>query len=43
MIKHQDVWFKTRRTQAMEITIQDKKEIGKEPGKTNLENLLEYI
>jgi len=36
-MKHQDIEFKTRRIQAMEITEQDNGEIGKE------ENLPEYI
>jgi len=43
MMKYQDVRFKTRRTQAMETTTQDNGEIGKEPYKTNPENLPEYI
>ena len=42
-MKHQDVRFKTRRIQAMEMTTQDNSKIGKEPDKTNLEDLLEYI
>jgi len=42
-MKYQDMWFKTRRTQAMETTTQDKGEIGKELNKTNLEDLPEYI
>ena len=42
-IKHQDIEFKTRRTQAIETTEQDNKEIGKEPDKTNPEDLPEYI
>jgi len=42
-IKHQDIEFKTRKTQAMETTEQDNGEIGKEPDKTNSENLSEYI
>ena len=42
-MKHQNVRFKTRRTQAMEITTQDNGEIEKELDKTNPENLLEYI
>jgi len=42
-MKYQDVRFKTKRTQVMETTIQDKEEIGKEPDKTNLEDLPEYI
>jgi len=43
MMKYQDVWFKTRKTQVMETTTQDKGEIGKELDKTNLEDLPEYI
>jgi len=42
-MKHQDVRFKTRRTQAMEMTTQDNGKIGKELDKTNPEDLLEYI
>ena len=42
-MKHQDVRFKTRRTQAMETTTQDNGEIGKEPDKTNPEDLPEHI
>ena len=42
-MKHQDIEFKTRKTQVTETMEQDNGEIGKEPGKTNLENLLEYI
>ena len=42
-IKHQDIEFKTRRTQVMETTEKDNLEIGKEPDKTNPKDLLEYI
>jgi len=42
-MKHQDVRFKTRRTQAMETTTQDNDEIEKELDKTNPEDLPEYI
>ena len=42
-MKYQDIEFKTRRTQAMEIKEQDNSEIGKELDKTNPENLPEYI
>ena len=42
-MKHQDIEFKTRRTQAMEITEQDNREIGKELDKMNPEDLPEYI
>jgi len=42
-MKHKDIWFNTRRTKAMDTTEQDNREIGKEPDKTNPEDLLEYI
>ena len=45
-MKHEDIRFKSRRTKAMDTTDnkeQDNGEIGKEPDKTNLEDLLEYI
>jgi len=42
-MKHQDIKFKTRRTQAMETIEQNNGEIGKELDKTNLEDLPEYI
>ena len=42
-MKHQDIEFKTRRTQATETTTQDNGEIRKEPDKTNLEDLPNYI
>ena len=42
-MKHQDIEFKTRRTQTMEIMVQDNGKIGKELDKTNLEDLPEYI
>ena len=42
-MKHQDIEFKTKKTQVTETMEQDNGEIGKEPSKTNLENLLEYI
>ena len=42
-IKHQDIEFKTKRTQAMEIKEQNNGKIGKEPDATNLEDLPEYI
>jgi len=42
-MKHQDIKFKTRRTQTMETIVQDNSEIGKEPDKTNPEDLPEYI
>ena len=46
MMKHEDIWFKTRRTEETETkdtTTQDNREIGKEPDKTNPEDLSEYI
>jgi len=45
-MKHEDIQFKSRRTKAMETTDnkeQDNREIGKEPDKTNPEDLPEYI
>ena len=46
-MKHQDIQFNSRRTKAMETTDtvkeQDNGKIGKEPDKTNLEDLPEYI
>jgi len=42
-IKHQDIKFKTKRTQTMETTAQDNSKIGKELDKTNPEDLPEYI
>ena len=45
-MKHEDIQFKTRRAKAMEntdIKKQDNEEIGKEPDKTNPEDLLDYI
>jgi len=45
-MKHENIWFKTRRTKEMktkDTTTQDNREIGKEPDKTNPEDLLEYI
>jgi len=42
-IKYQDIKFKTRRTQATEIMVQDNSKIGKEPDKMNPEDLPEYI
>jgi len=43
MIKHQDVRFKTRRTQTIKTTTQNNSKIEKELDKTNPEDLLEYI
>ena len=42
-MKHQDIRFKTRRTQAIETMTQNNGEIGKEPDKTNPEDLPDYI
>ena len=42
-MKHQDVEFKTWRTQIIETSDKDKSDIGKEPDPTNSEDLLEYI
>jgi len=45
-MKHEDIRFKTRRTKETETkdtTTQDNGEIGKEPDKTNSEDLPEYI
>ena len=42
-MKHKNIRFKTRRTKAMDTTEQDNGEIGKEPDKTNPEDLPEYI
>jgi len=42
-MKHKDIRFKTRRTKATDTTEQDNSEIGKEPDKTNPENLPDYI
>ena len=42
-IKHKDIRFKTRRTKATDTMEQDNGEIGKEPDKTNPEDLPEYI
>jgi len=48
-MKHEDIWFKSRRTKITEIMGttdnkgQDNGEIGKEPDKTNPEDLPDYI
>ena len=42
-IKYKDIRFKTRRTKAMDNTEQDNSKIGKEPDKTNSEDLPDYI
>ena len=43
IIKYQDIRFKTRRTYTIKQMTQDNGEIRKEPNKTNLEDLLDYI
>ena len=43
MMKHQDIKFKTRRTQAIETKEQDNSKIRKEQDKTNSKDLPEYI
>ena len=42
-MKHQDIGFRTRRTQVMEKKEQNNREIGKELDTTNPKNLLDYI
>ena len=42
-IKHKDIRSKTRRTKAMDNMEQDNGKIGKEPDKTNPEDLPDYI
>jgi len=42
-MKHWDIEFRTRRTQAIETTEQDNSKIEKKPDKTNPEDLPEYI
>jgi len=42
-MKHEDIWFNTRRQMAMDKTEQDNGKIGKKPGKTNPEDLPDYI
>jgi len=42
-MKHEDIWFNTRRQMAMDKTEQDNGEISKEPDKTNPEDLPDYI
>jgi len=42
-MKREDIRFKTRRTKAINTTEQDNGEIGKEPDKTNSEDLPDYI
>jgi len=42
-MKHQNIKFRSRRTQAMETITQDNREIRKEPDKTNPKDLPDYI
>jgi len=42
-MKHEDIWFNTRREMAMDKMEQNNGKIGKEPDKTNPENLPDYI
>ena len=42
-MKHEDIQFNTRRQMAMDKIEQDKGKIGKEPDKTNPEDLPDYI
>ena len=42
-MKHQDIEFRSKRTQAMETITQDNGEIRKEPDKTNPKDLPDYI
>ena len=42
-MKHEDIWFNTRRQMATDKTEQNNGEIGKEPDKTNPEDLPDYI
>ena len=42
-MKYKDIQFKTRRNKMMETTTTDNSEIGKEPDKTNPEDLPDYI
>ena len=42
-MKHQDIKFKTRGTQATESNEYDNSKIGKKPNMTNLEDLPKYI
>jgi len=43
MMKHEDIWFNTKRQMAMDKMEQDNGKIGKEPDKTNPEDLPDYI
>ena len=42
-MKHEDIWFNTRRQMATDKTEQDNGKIGKEPDKTNPKDLPDYI
>jgi len=42
-MKHQDIKFKTRRTQAIETTVQNNDKIGKKLDKMNPKDLPDYI
>jgi len=42
-MKHEDIWFNIRRQMATDKTEQDNGKIGKEPDKTNPEDLPDYI
>jgi len=42
-MKHEDIWFNTRRQMAMDKIEQDNSEISKEPDKTNPKDLPDYI
>ena len=42
-MKHEDIWFNIRKQMAMDKTEQDNGKIVKEPDKTNLEDLPDYI
>ena len=42
-MKYKNIRFKTRRAKAIDTTEQDNSEIGKEPDKTNPEDLPDYI
>ena len=42
-MKHEDIWFNTRRQMATDKTEQNNGKVGKEPNKTNPEDLPDYI
>ena len=42
-MKHEDIRFNTRRQTATDKTEQDNGKVGKEPDKTNPEDLPDYI